>query len=140
VRDLRSNRFTKDCFTFLHKSVGIAIGPKVNVVIPSILKDPGYIKYFIRGLADADFSLSFKRRNKLKHYYPVVSFCSRDHLLVSQVNDILTELGFKTLPIFDFTKKRYKKVHISSQIELNGVESLGIIDEKNRFQLEKTHN
>jgi intein/homing endonuclease len=52
-------------------------------------------KAFLRGLIDTDFSMTFKKKHKLVHYYPVIhgSSCSKN--LILQVSGMLAALGIR---------------------------------------------
>ncbi len=115
---------SKAIFTFFNASLGVVHGPKIQAGVPSIIKQTPYVFDFIRGLADADFSLSFKKRNKKLHYYPVISIQSSNFLLIEDVSLLLKLHNFKIYTCFNFKKKRYDKVHTSNLIDLNGVDQL----------------
>ncbi|MBS3167863.1 hypothetical protein J4216_01940 [Candidatus Woesearchaeota archaeon] len=117
---LKLSTQSKGIFTFLSTSLNFPVGPKVNHLISSIILEPRFLNDFIRGLADSDFCLTFKERKNTYHSYPVISFNSSSFSLVSQINEKLLELNFKTSTLFNFPKKRYEKTHISNQLEISG--------------------
>ncbi|MFH0868149.1 MAG: hypothetical protein V1831_02465, partial [Candidatus Woesearchaeota archaeon] len=89
VNVLDSNRGTvqirfrsKAVFTFLNQVCGISESPKTDIRIPMIImnSDLENKRAFLRGLADTDFSLTFKKRVK-KDYYPVIYFQTYSKLL-----------------------------------------------------------
>jgi len=115
---------SKAIFTFLNTSIGVVYGPKIQAGIPFILKQSPYVLDFLKGFADADFSLAFKKRDKDLHYYPVISIQSSNTKLIVEINDLLKKNGFQTYTHLNFPKKRYEKIHISNELDLNGVEEL----------------
>ncbi|MFA5176419.1 MAG: LAGLIDADG family homing endonuclease [Candidatus Nanoarchaeia archaeon] len=121
---IKLNTQSKAIFTFLNKVIGVKYGPKINVKVPKVLKNSRYLSYFIRGIADTDFSISFKNKDSYKHSYPVISFCTKDKLLVKELNILLKKFGFNTFVLYDYPKKRYKKVYISNLLQINGKEQL----------------
>ena len=106
---------SKAIFTFLNTSLGIKAGPKTNTPIPDIILNSKYQLNFIKGLADSDFSLTFKAKSNL-HNYPVISLDTSNKLLLNQTNTLLKNEGFRTSILLDFPKKRYEKTHISNQL------------------------
>jgi len=96
---------SKGIFTFLNKSLGIQPGPKTHNSIPDIIKNSNFKTDFIRGLADSDFSLTFKN-NGTYHSYPNIIWNPSNKFLMTEVNIELENLGFKTFTLFDFKKKR----------------------------------
>jgi intein/homing endonuclease len=66
---------SKAIVTFYNKVIGIPLGYKVKTVdIPLVIKNsPLEFKIAcLRGIFDADFSLTFKKKYKEVHYYPVI--------------------------------------------------------------------
>jgi intein/homing endonuclease len=63
---VRINFRSKAIFTFLNKICRISQSPKTNIHIPDIIfsADDGVKRAFLRGLADTDFSLTFKKGQK----------------------------------------------------------------------------
>lgn len=125
----RKNEFgivlcSKAIYNFYSKVLKIPSGNKCKTVeIPEIILDSDEKNQcsFIRGLADADFSLTFKRKSA-KHkmnYYPVISanFASRG--LVKGMRILLEKIGFNVVTL-NSLNKRYKKYYLSHIINLNG--------------------
>jgi len=115
---------SKAIFTFLTTSLHIPPGPKDNASIPELIKNSKYALSFMKGLADSDFSLMFKKNSKGIHVYPTIFLNSSNSLFLSQVNTLLYRHGFNSHTLFDFPKKRYDKLYISNQLEILGVEQL----------------
>jgi len=60
---------------FMHSQCGLPLGSKEDSGVPIIIKnsDVKIKRAFLRGFADTDFSLTFKKRVKIS-YYPVIDF------------------------------------------------------------------
>ena len=89
---------SKSIVNFLNFNFSIPIGNKTsNIEIPrAIMSSNSSIKAaFIRGLVDTDFSLSFKKR-KWFHSYPTIKCSLKSKNIICQLNNVLTEFGFKT--------------------------------------------
>lgn len=116
---------SKGIFTFLNTSLDILPGPKIANPIPKIILNSKYNPEFVRGLADSDFSLTFKSKCHSLHKYPTISLNTNNKLLLLDVNTILQrDFNFKTYTLFDFPKKRYNKYYISNQLDINGTNQL----------------
>ena len=115
---------SKGIFTFFKTSLGIMPGPKTHNKIPEIIKYSNFKVYFIRGFADSDFTLTFKKRNKDLHYYPVISLSTSNKLLLLEVNSLLDDLGLISCLTLDLPTKRYDKSHITHQMDINGEKML----------------
>jgi len=78
--ELRIN--SKGLLEFYTKIIGLPLGKKGNLGIPPlIMNSKDNIKSaFIRGLADSDFSFTFRRRNKKIMYYPLIKLIN--HFLI----------------------------------------------------------
>jgi len=83
--------------------IGIPAGRKASIVeIPAvILEDGRYVRACIRGIFDTDFSLTFKKKHRRVHYYPVISFSSVSLRLRDQMLHLLSESGFRNIYAFD---------------------------------------
>lgn len=118
---------SKAILTFLNKTLGLPLGPKNRCEIPKeILKDRDLVKQFIKGLADTEFSLAFKRRHKNRHYYPVITYCTKDLFLIKKVYNLLKELGFSLHISYNVKSKSRDKIFIRHQLDLNGVKNLDL--------------
>ena len=105
---------------FMHLQCKLPLGPKTNASIPDIIKTADIrIKCaFLRGLADTDFSLTFKKRVKTD-YYPVINFQTGCKSLYEDTKNLLTELGFRV--VHNYVKShRYDKVHDAYYIQISG--------------------
>ena len=128
---------SKAIFTFLKNSIGLPVGKKVNWPLPKLIIESRYRRAFIRGLADSDFCLSFKKRDKELHYYPTISIRSSSKIMIMQLDKLLKDIGFKTNTLFDFISKRYEKSHVGHQLEINGTEQQDFWIEKIGFNSRK---
>lgn len=110
-----------------YTSIGVEGGKKTNIAIPPfIMNGSKEMKCaFLRGLADSDGSLSFKRRHKKIQYYPVVGFVMKSTRLYEGVCTLLEELGvtFTGWPRKQFDTRTNR--HYSSWgIDVNGKKNL----------------
>ena len=113
IIDFRS----KAILTFLHNCCGISYSPKTKIVIPRIIfHSSNEIKSaFLRGIADTDFSLNFKKRGA----YPVISHATNSNSLHESIKKLLSDLKFSC------SSGRYNIVRgdvslVSYQIQING--------------------
>ena len=90
---------SKALVEFFIKIFDFPIGKKyAKLKIPSIIKsDQKFVISFIRGLADTDFCISLKRRNKQHGHYPVINCVSKSRTLIEELSKELAKLGFKEL-------------------------------------------
>lgn len=115
---------SKAIFTFLTEVIGLKAGPKTKTPIPEIILNSDYICDFLRGFADADFCLTFKKRHKKLHYYPVITLSTNNNILCNQLKSLFINLGFKLSFTPNFPKKRYNKYYTSNQIDIGGKKQL----------------
>lgn len=111
---------SKAIFTFLNQSCKISESPKTNITIPSvILKSSLNIKRaFLRGLADTDFSLTFKKRVKKPHY-PVIYYQTSCQNLYSSTRNLLNELRFNVTGNYR-KNRRYEKFYDAYYLQISG--------------------
>ena len=119
---------SKSIVNFLSLNFSIPIGNKTsNIKIPiNIINSNNPIKAaFIRGLADTDFSLSFKKRKHF-HSYPVIKGSLKSKTIIIQLNKILTEFGFKTSLVLNEKNfdKRFNVNYERHSIYLSGKSNL----------------
>ncbi len=81
---------SKAILTFLHFCCGVQLSPKKGVDVPSIIKNASLQNKarFLRGLADTDFSLVFKRGT-----YPVIEHTTCSQPLHQSLKLMLEKLG-----------------------------------------------
>ena len=111
---------SKAIVTFLRNDMGIP-QKKDEIRIPNcIMEAPPAIKAaFIRGLADADFTLTVKKKEGT--YYPVVQGCSKSEQLMIDICAILKQLNIKHCSLIE--ESYYKKrnvTYIRSRVYVNG--------------------
>ncbi len=113
--------YSKAILTFLHHCCGISFSPKKNIDIPEIIKaSPPLIKAkFLRGLADTDFCMGFKKGGK----YPVISHATCSKNLHESLKIMLTELGFTYFSAIYLKQRKETKI-TSHQIDINGRKQL----------------
>tara|TARA_Y100000310_G_scaffold118295_1_gene117151 strand:- start:44 stop:808 length:765 start_codon:yes stop_codon:yes gene_type:complete len=116
---------SKGILEFLNKICEIPLNRKTNSVkIPDIIKVASKsIKYaFLRGLADTDFSVTFKNRTNKGHNYPVIKASFKSENLVKDLENLYLELGFKYCVIYNERgyDKRFNRYDYINSIYLNG--------------------
>lgn len=86
---------SKSILEFKKNKLKLPVGPKDNVKIPQqIMNNRKYMKAFMRGLGDTDFSLSFKKNRKGIHKEPRLEWYTKSKPLSLQVSKILNKFGF----------------------------------------------
>ena len=115
---------SKAIVNFMHIQCNLPLGPKTNARIPDIIKNTN-VKLkcvFLKGLADTDFSLTFKKRTKTVDY-PVINFQTNCKSLHEDTKNLLVELGFRV--VHNYVKSnRYGKVHDAYYIQISGKDQL----------------
>jgi intein/homing endonuclease len=120
---------SKAIFKFYTSVIGLPIGKKAQTVtVPTlILNDSNLIiTRFLRGLIDTDGSLTFKKKHKNRHYYPVLKLTLASKELIKEVNNLLNNLGFVTYSYFDVKRfdSRTNKTTTIHEIYLYGNKNL----------------
>lgn len=126
---------SKAILTFLNKVIGLPIGSKQGFGIPTIIKNSNEKLRisFLRGLADTEFCLSFKKRYKDLHYYPTIEYGTSTNILAKDVKQLLSDIKFIVYSTFDYPTERNGKKLSSNRIALNGVNSLKLWMDKIGF-------
>jgi len=111
---------------YLNKICQIPVGKKShNVSIPSIIKTASHKEKcsFLRGLADTDFSLTFKNKSKAGHSYPVIRAAFKSKFLVQDLENLYTYLNFKFCTVYNEKgfDKRIDNFYTIHCIYLNGM-------------------
>jgi len=116
---------SKAILSFLN-SLGLPLGPKKNLEVPSIIKSSNdkIKRYFLMGLADTEFCLTFKRRYKKTHYYPVVEYSTADKKLMNSIVDLLKEFNIVGYKLEKYPTERNGKKLFTNQLHLNGKTNL----------------
>lgn len=117
--------YSKAITLFLSKTCGLPLGRKKNYRFPEIIQKGSSEtkKNYLRGLADADFSLTFKKRHKDENYYPVIDCQTADEVLYNATKEILIELGFRFYCNSRICKRGEKR-HKNYYLQLNGTTEL----------------
>ena len=112
---------SKAILVFLNRCCEIPCGQKKYISVPSIIqKSDNNIKAsFLRGLADTDFSLSFKKDGK----YPTINHGTYSKTLHESVKLLLIELGISCFAAMYHRERKGTKL-ITYQIDINGRKNL----------------
>ena len=112
---------SKAIITFLHKCCCLPLGPKKYIEILPIIKNEGKEMqcHFLRGLADTDFSLVFKKEGK----YPVVTHATYSKILNESITTVLKEIGF-TFSSGTRIRNLYGKKFRTYEIDIYGRKNL----------------
>lgn len=118
-------------FMFYTQILGLPFGKKANIVkVPEIIFEGSkeIICSFLRGLADTDFSLTFQKKHKKVHYYPIIKIGVASKQLIIDLEKIFTSLEFKVHAEFDKEEynKQIDKVYIKNYLYLNGKKNLNL--------------
>jgi len=111
---------SKAIFYFINKICGVSESPKTHIRIPSMIfkSDINIKRAFLRGLADTDFSLTFKKRVKTD-FYPVINFQTNSKSLHEDTTKLLINLGFRI--VYNYRKShRYDKTYDAYYIQISG--------------------
>lgn len=119
---------SKAIFQFKNKILGLPIGPKGNIDIPSVILSTKRLAFScLRGIADTDFSLVFLKRYRDVSYYPKIKGDSKSKLLIEQIENILKKY-LHVKPVVSYNVKRFDKrtgkTTTINTIELNGKKNL----------------
>jgi len=115
---------SKAILSFLNQVCGVSYSPKNNIKIPDIItiSNKEIKRSFLKGLADTDFSFTFKKR---KNYdYPVIYFQTYSKSLYESTRLLLEELGFKVHGAYR-KSYRYDKVFDSYYLTISGRSQFG---------------
>ncbi|MBI2542682.1 MAG: hypothetical protein HYW24_00640 [Candidatus Aenigmarchaeota archaeon] len=85
-------------------SLGLPSGDKGQITIPKVVFDSKFVLDCIRGIFDTDGSLTFKKKYKDVHYYPVIHIASISKDLILQMADILSKFRFTYYTYLDEKK------------------------------------
>ncbi|MFH1786850.1 MAG: hypothetical protein ABH829_04340 [archaeon] len=128
--EYRIRIYSKALFTFFTKVLKI---PACNK--NSMLAVPQYIKEssrevnnaFVRGFADTDFCLIFKKRHKKFHYYPSITGMLSSATILQYIEDYLQAMGFELSHCYNRRQydRRTGKFYTKNEIALYGSDNLG---------------
>jgi intein/homing endonuclease len=120
---------SKGIVHFLHEVCGIPLNKKTDIAaIPRIVKIARKeVKCaFLRGLADTDFAVTFKKKTKRGHSYPVIKGSFKSRVLVQDLAELFSELGFTYCCTYNESggyDKRIGRYITRHSIYLNGKEN-----------------
>jgi len=122
---LRTAFCSKAVLTFMTQVVGLPLGPKDSADIPQLIKEGGFFQKvaFLRGIADTEFSLTFKKKYKDTHYYPVIEYATSCKALALSLKQMLAGFGLNAC-YFSYLSRRYEKKHVTHQLTINGKKAL----------------
>lgn len=113
--------------------VGLPIGNKIKLEkVPDWLNKKELIPHFLRGLADTDFCVSFKKNRKGVHCEPRIELFTNNGVLVKFVFKSLTNLGFK-VAFENATNKGFREFRIrmyGKKMLCNWIELIGFYNPK----------
>lgn len=90
--------YSKAVTTFKIKVLKLPFGKQKarNAFIPEFLfTSKEFLASFLRGLADSDFTLTFKKKHKNFHYYPIIKAGFASEKLINDISKALNILGFE---------------------------------------------
>lgn len=114
---------SKGVVSFLNQKIGLLVGPKTNQKIPKELTKNFKVS-FLKGMADTEFCLTFKKRHKKKHYYPCISYGTTNQQMIKQIYNLLLEIGIKSSLSLSIVTNRNGKTLLGNEIDIYGVEKL----------------
>lgn len=119
---------SKVIFNFYKDIIGLQTGRKNNISIPKIiLKSPLEIKLAcIRGIADTDFSLVFKKDFRRIHRDPYIQLGCASKNLILQISKILREVKIISTLILDSKEhiRGLTKEYIRHYLQIHGKKNL----------------
>ncbi len=132
---------SKKIVNFFVNELEHPVGEKYHTLkIPEKIKQKNLTKHFIRGVADTDFCISFKKRNRKIPYYPVISGTSKSKSFIEEIAIFLELEGMSVSKLYDYKQidKRFKKgFAITSSIYIYGFKNLGLWMKKIGFSSPK---
>ena len=125
---VQSRIHSKAVFSYFTKTLNLKTGNKNNSLeIPKLIleNDLKFLR-FMRGFADTDFCLTFQKRSRKRHYYPIIKTAVNNRKLIEQIAKKLLDLGFKVHTEYDRLDydKRSGKYYKKSYLFLNGKDNL----------------
>lgn len=121
--------YSKGLFEFYTKIIGLPVGSKGNIGIPKIIMDSkkDIKRAFLRGLADTDMTLVFKRVGKSVLHYPTIKINTASKNLILDTKQLLEETGFKPSISCNISMihSQTKRSFITNYLGLVGKKNLG---------------
>ncbi len=130
------------------ENIGIPVGNKSGIVkIPeSIKKDLNLSLNFIRGVADTDFSLIFRKRKTIKSW-PRITADIKSKQLIYDICEILRIVDIKVAGPYTRNRVRNESPYTAYQIDINGHENfqkwmklIGFRNKKHRIKIGREQN
>ncbi len=112
---------SKAVVTFLHDCCGLPYSPKKETGVLRIIQqsDKNIKCHFLRGLADTDFSLFFRKGGK----YPVINHTTYSKKLHESLQLLLTDLDIHFYSFFRF-REQNGRMNDSYELSIYGTENL----------------
>lgn len=120
------------------QNMGLPVGPKNDIRIPPQIAESNFVLDCLRGIFDTDGSISFKKRDKKRNYYPVVKLSSKSKNLIKQIDEILKKEGI--ISNIQYNVIRNDKRGFSSvinELHINGENGLNKFIKKIGFSNQK---
>ncbi len=116
--------YSKLLIEYFSRVFDLPIGPKKGKLkIPKIIRDEELVVPFIRGVADTDFCITFKK----KEIYPCISASSDSKDFIKEISLELKRLGFAFYEVYNYRQEdnRFRSGYsLINRIEINGKKNL----------------
>jgi len=106
-------------------SYGLVAGPKTMKIPPYTLENRNLTAKFLKGIADTDFSVTFKKNKRKTHSYPVITANFAHRNFVYQLKNFLSFFQINSF-VYELIKIVNGKKFNSYQIELYGKNNLNL--------------
>ncbi len=122
--EVRLQIYSRGLVEFYAKKIGLPLGKKENIRVPPVIRQGSLNvkRAFLRGLADTDFSLTFKKR-VTKAYYPVIFYQTSCRSLYTTTRTLLNKLGFTVTGNYR-KNRRFEIVHDAYYLQISGRKQL----------------
>ena len=117
---------SKKVALFKRDIMKLPVGNKnILIDIPSFVrKDENLLKNCLRGIADTDFSLYFRKNKQGLHTYPEINCVMSNKSLIKNISKYLMQLGFKVSTRFDMEREREHKINTEHRLTICGNEQI----------------
>lgn len=124
--------YSKSLVDYFTKIFELPISKKYDALkIPTIIQKNGLVIPFIRGLADTDFCVTYKKKNRC-----CIVGASKSKKFMKEIADELKKMGIKFYEVYDYKVKdiRFKTGYsLISRIEINNKSSIKLWIDKIGF-------
>lgn len=124
--------YSKALVEYFTKTFELPIGKKYDELkIPTIIRKKDLMIPFIRGLADTDFCVTYKKKNRC-----CIAGASKSKRFMKEIADELKKLSFKFYEVYDYKVKdiRFKAGYfLINRIEINSKSSIKLWTDKIGF-------